>query len=258
MSILTCLLVFWFAQLQPAAEQPPSPVVIVDDVKSVNAAAASEDQQPDQLSALSNEQRKKGADNEDNNCPATEPKSIDWFNPSESPLIVLAEVAICILAGAAAYSAKKSADFTLKTVEQMRLEQRAWIAFRHPQVFDVDTVGGHPEVVVKIRNSGATPAFIDNLESVGCFDEATEQQLDFLAKRLPAQMASGFGAEQSVIAPGSQQDSANLTGRIQTFYVVLRAQYRDAFGNQHATQTCFRYERGEQALCAHNKHNEMT
>ncbi len=135
----------------------------------------------------------------------------------------------------------RQADQTDATIQQMRLEQRAWLGIQQPELRQL-AVGKRVNVLVPIFNSGATPGHIRTW-ATGIValqpSEGLDKAFDNLATAPPTQnvvppdqrfendISTPFSLDSDVVLEQIQNRPGPLRGRIRpkpTYGVLLRVQ----------------------------------
>ena len=164
-----------------------------------------------------------------------------------------------------------AADAAKETVEQMRLEQRAWVAFLQPELA-APKVGTQINCNVVVKNTGATPAFVER-QRTGIFlrprhvSDLTDDFLDvveamysdepFYEQALPpGNMTHQFGGPQGDELTPDQAEQ--IEKERLTIVVIGIFVYRDIFDVKHGSVCCFKYRHAANRFLTHRKYNYMT
>jgi len=171
------------------------------------------------------------------------------------------------LAGEQLEQAKVGSAQTDQIIEQMRLEQRAWLGPTAPKIEPI-TSGGRVKGTIPLKNSGPTPAYMEHgmCHVVVISPQAFDQHF------VNAKIAEAWATEQrsAAIAPDTTQNFHFNTGPLRpidyiaieqgtaTLFILGCAQYRDYAGVIRETICCYEYDAIAKSLFAYRKYNEMT
>ena len=160
------------------------------------------------------------------------------------------------LTRASANAAAKSADVAEKTVEHMRLEQRAWLGFLDVEIIGL-TAGKAPELAMKLKNFGRTPGTIIELDvhyyqTAAGLEEAgvlwgDEQRFGSTEQRKGVSQEVVIPPESETmirVPPGEIMSADDLNDIVRGEFelvVVGRIKYLDIFGRDHPTRSNFIY-----------------
>jgi hypothetical protein len=163
-------------------------------------------------------------------------------------------------------SARIASGQTDQIIEQMRLDQRAWIG-----LVDLKTspISANNPITCDffVKNSGNTPGFIDSFSYCYILAAKDEDPGPTIEKR---GQVSGTIHAGSPIPPGevaglpttvAQTVDENAFHRIgnnsATLYFFCDLRYHDIFGETRHTRCCFSYNPSSGALTIHPGHNHM-
>jgi hypothetical protein len=165
---------------------------------------------------------------------------------------------------------KDCANAAIATVEQMRLEQRAWIGFDDVSMAPIDVEKMSCPVFVA-KNYGRTPGTI--VRQVVHFAVGPNNDLfaDFFAVQMGA-ILEKQSTQEYVLGPGAILNMRDAEGDIPcdaqktqrvvdgsfALYVFIRIQYLDLLGETRMSQCCYKYEHKAKELFAFKKFNYMT
>jgi hypothetical protein len=156
---------------------------------------------------------------------------------------------------------------TQETIELMRLERRAWVSVAGPTIKELKA-GELMEYAVNLRNTGPTPAYLD--QSFGkMFTRPADQDISPEVEIVHG--SNETSRRDQVIAPDSTLHSvgdskpdklaedvlAEIKAGTRTLYLVGAVVYRDQTNTTRKTTYCFQYIPKDGTLSAHPKYNRM-
>lgn len=189
-------------------------------------------------------------------------------------IMALASIAMLFVACATLIVSKdqwrameKQNNQTDTVLEQMRLEQRAWVSIRHPRLSEPE-LGKPLQWRMDLGNGGQTPALVERIE----FNLARRHR-DVVFDPTTVPLSATMLLQQS-LAPDTEPTGipfvitnnivsqemldfikdANATDRI---YVFGRVYYDDVAGKERETEFSLVNEPGSLELRFHHKHNRM-
>jgi hypothetical protein len=201
----------------------------------------------------------------DNESPSKWRDPITWFT---LVLAVAAVIQIGVYIAQACYM-RDGLRHAQATVDEMRLERRAWLSFETPELSEL-AAGSACTIAMPVKNTGKTPGVIIKQLFHICTDLAG------IGSGIAEMEAFVHGARRSqtievVVAPdarsvfnatdGSPTTPSTVDGISRgTLYLLVGAyiEYKDAAGGLHETIGCFRYNYEKKALWAHGKIAKMT
>jgi hypothetical protein len=168
----------------------------------------------------------------------------------------------------AADAAKRSVDVAMQTIEEMRLERRAWLAFETPLLEPL--MAGRPlRSTLAVKNCGRTPGTVVQ-QVASAIVVPTETEFGHLVAAIQQQLESA-PAREIVVAPDSRMQFAAihaeavmterlllglLNGELELFVVGL-VRYLDSAGGLHTSQCCYGYHVESKAFWGYGKYNYM-
>jgi hypothetical protein len=162
---------------------------------------------------------------------------------------------------------QKAAKATEETVNEMRLERRAWLCLGNPDCGEI--MGALPvEWTLDVENTGMTPATIKREYLAYHVIKPGGPSLDENIVTIEKDMCH-LPLIEKIVAPGStiemlaestksidQEDVSDINQQISKAFLIVRIEYWDSLKCERHTQGCFRY-RPHQGFVMHNRYNVM-
>jgi hypothetical protein len=147
-----------------------------------------------------------------------------------------------------ARAAQKNARAAAETVNQMRLQQRAWLSIERLTI--VYHAGDKIGCILSLSNSGTTPGIVERVRTQSFHERPSADSVPLRTSEIAEAMKSETAGENPVAPKGVAQmysqivdlKSGHLASRppeFKDFFILARIQYRDVFGEDHVAQRCF-------------------
>jgi len=240
-----------FAQSQPPApsrtvlaqeqQQHASSKNQIEDRKDAPAnpgAATALQIQPDANSA---ERGNKASDHEQAS-PADRWGTVpDW-------IVAAAAIVALLIYGTQACYMRSANKATNSIIENMRLEQRAWLSINESEIVRVPPGEPSAGFLLQVFNSGHTPGIIQRCRARACWERPSKDSVPRRAAELRSELESEERG-QMAIAPNRiaslplmiwdlNERELERPRELKEMFVIVRIEYIDTFGSACVTQQC--------------------